>query len=235
MTYWAHSDPDGQAPEHPGSRWQRLSEHLQQVANLSRRLAASAAPGFVHFHDLAEWCGLLHDYGKYTDCFQGMILGRGKGPCPHAMHGTVLAYDKLQAPHVASAIVGHHAGMPDLGELRDKAGKSRSDALELLKRAERDFPALSSFLGAAHPLEKIGKDRFDLLTRMLLSCLVDACGRSNSSLPRGSDTGCPSRCRSEYVPTFGGLRRQICHSYFRVIRSSIIMRSCPPLPIMKWR
>jgi hypothetical protein len=50
------------------------------MAGLSRRLAESAAPQFSHFHDLAEWSGLLHDYGKYTDCFQKMIRA-GTGKC----------------------------------------------------------------------------------------------------------------------------------------------------------
>jgi CRISPR-associated endonuclease/helicase Cas3 len=167
-------------PEAPGSEWQPLAEHLQNVASLARQLARSAAPENAHFHDLAEWCGLLHDYGKYTDGFQEMIR-TGKGKCPHAIHGAVMAYSGpalksigLSAPHIAAAIAGHHAGMPDLGHLRDKVNKKCDDAFALHERAANDLPRLGQLLANPPKLEKIGSGRFDLLTRMLLSCLVDA-------------------------------------------------------------
>ena len=178
--YWAHSDPCDLPPEAPGARWQPLAEHLRNTAKLSRRLAEFAAPPYTHFHDLAEWCGLLHDYGKYTDCFQEMIRGK-KRKCPHAIHGAAMAFGwqndpvGLRAPHIASAIAGHHAGMPDLGELRDKinANRTRADACALLERAASDLPEIGELFRNPPALEKI-RDRFDLLTRMLLSCLVDA-------------------------------------------------------------
>ncbi len=170
--FWAHSDRSGLPPDAPGSYWQPLAEHLQNVARLSRLLAEYAAPQYKHFHDLAEWCGLLHDYGKYSDCFQQMIR-TGKGKCPHAIHGAAMAF-QLRAPHVASAIAGHHAGMPDRDELADRINKNRADALALLQPSSRDLPALSHLLKQPPPnLENPGH-RFDLLTRMLLSCLVDA-------------------------------------------------------------
>ena len=140
---------------------------------LSRRLAACAAPEFPHFHDLAEWCGLLHDYGKYTDCFQNMIRGE-RAKCPHAIHGAVMAFTRLSAPHIAAAIAGHHAGMPDCGQLREKVDPKRTEALALLQRAALDLRAVGKLLESSPPkLENPGQ-RFDLLTRMLLSCLVDA-------------------------------------------------------------
>ncbi len=109
--FWAHSDRNGLGPEEPRAQWQLLAEHLRNVGELSKKLAQAAAPGYGHFHELAGWCGLLHDYGKYTDCFQKMILDK-TGKCPHAIHGAAMAMEKLKAPHVASAIAGHHAGMP---------------------------------------------------------------------------------------------------------------------------
>jgi CRISPR-associated endonuclease/helicase Cas3 len=162
-------------PHEEGANWQPLNEHLTNVAALARQLAQAAAPGFEHFHDLAERCGLLHDYGKYTDCFQDMILGRG-GKCPHAIHGAAMAWSQLGATHVAAAVAGHHAGMADIGgnELRDKVKKSLTDATALLERAAADIPSLGQLLkGPAPKLDNPG-DRFDLVTRMLLSCLVDA-------------------------------------------------------------
>ncbi len=173
MKFWAHSDRSGLAPDVAGSHWQPLAEHLRNVAGLSRRLAENVAPQHTHFHDLAEWCGLLHDYGKYTDCFQNMIRTE-TGKCPHAIHGAAMAFTRLSATHIASAIAGHHAGMPDCGQLRDKVTPKQTEAVALLERAAIDLPMLGRLLENAPPkLENLGQ-RFDLLTRMLLSCLVDA-------------------------------------------------------------
>lgn len=175
MKFWAHSDPSGLRPEAQGSKWQPLSEHLQNAARLARCLAQYAAPEYVHFHELAEWCGLLHDYGKFTDCFQNMILGVGKGPCPHSIHGAAMAYENLKAMHVASVIAGHHAGLPDLpGEFGKRMVNSKADAYDLLIRAKGDLPAIGKLLEGLPPKLEHPGARFDLLTRMLLSCLVDA-------------------------------------------------------------
>ena len=189
MAFWAHSDPAGLPPEAPGSHWQPLSEHLDNVANLARRLAELAAPADTHFHDLAEWSGLLHDYGKYTDCFQQMIR-TGKGKCPHAIYGAAMALagsagqpNDLRATHIASAIAGHHAGMPDIGVLREKVRESRAEALTLFERAGLDLPRIAKLLQPPSPSLENPCLRFDLLTRMLLSCLVDADRLDTSGRP----------------------------------------------------
>jgi CRISPR-associated endonuclease Cas3-HD len=156
--FWAHS----------GEVWQPLGEHLENVAGLARRLALLAAPRDAGFQQLAEWCGLLHDYGKYTNCFRGMIRGE-KLKCPHAIHGAAMAFFRLRAPHVASAIAGHHAGMPDLGVLRsEKAGKARKDADALLMRASADLPLIGRLLEGPTPMlddpglrQKISPSRLD--------------------------------------------------------------------------
>jgi len=119
MTFWAHSDSSGRPVDDPKATWQPLAQHLENVGKLARRLASRAAPEDVHFHDLAEWAGLLHDFGKYQDGFQKMIC-EGEGRCPHAIHGAAIAHagqhgaKGLKAVHIALAIAGHHAGMPDL-------------------------------------------------------------------------------------------------------------------------
>ncbi|MCU1335414.1 MAG: cas3 [Bryobacterales bacterium] len=173
MTFWAHSDRAGLSWDTPGSSWQPLAGHLRDVAKLARSLAECAAPQYKHFHELAERCGLLHDYGKYSDCFQRMIT-TGEGRCPHAIHGAVMAFHALGSPHIAAAIAGHHAGIPDLGECRDRINKSQDEAERLRDRAVVDSSEIAKLLSEPAPIiENMGR-KFELLTRMLLSCLVDA-------------------------------------------------------------
>jgi hypothetical protein len=53
MVYWAHSDPAGLAPDDPEARWQRLSEHLENVGAIAGRLADAARPGDQLFSALS--------------------------------------------------------------------------------------------------------------------------------------------------------------------------------------
>ncbi len=188
LTYWAHSDPDGLTPEDPNSKWQRLSTHLRNVGTLASRLAYEAAPLDHDFHSAAETAGLLHDLGKYTECFQQMIR-TGKGRCPHAAHGAYVAYQHGRID-ASFAIVGHHSGIPDIGgenswQSRLKNIQREADAIR--GNAGEDFPDLLPFaLRSAGPL--IPDLQFDLRTRLLFSCLVDAdrldtADRSSTSLP----------------------------------------------------
>lgn len=194
--YWAHSakgltaDPDSRVG------WQRLSVHLEAVAALSGELAASARPGDERFTTLARLGGLLHDYGKYTDCFQNM-LATGNGRCQHAIHGALLSYRGTDATgakpslsHVAAAIAGHHAGLPDFtGEGRTLQTRLndqgyRKEAAELLDRATHDCPGLRQAIETLPQMRLTGQQpeaaHLDLYTRMLCSCLVDA-DRLNSA------------------------------------------------------
>lgn len=185
MTYWAHSDPSGLPSSHPEARWQPLAEHLVNVSALARSLARHAAPDDEVFQDSAAECGLLHDFGKYTACFQKMINGGG-GRCQHAAHGATLAMigaspdgSPPQHSHVAFAIAGHHGGMPDPvgGEssLTERVKKFTGEARGLVSRAVEDCAELKALFG--RPLDPPDKEiagRFDLYTRMLFSCLVDA-------------------------------------------------------------
>jgi CRISPR-associated endonuclease/helicase Cas3 len=176
-TFWAHSDRSGLPEDAPEAQWQRLSEHLANTASLARRLASLTAPADFHFHDLAEIAGLLHDFGKYSDCFQRRIQ-TGQGRCPHAIHGAILALSTLKAQHIAQAIAGHHAGMPDptggTSSLRARVEKYQTEALSLRDRAIADSHALCRLLQNSAPAMKNAGHRYDLLTRMLFSCLVDA-------------------------------------------------------------
>jgi CRISPR-associated endonuclease/helicase Cas3 len=153
------------------------------VGKLARHLASRAAPDDAHFHDLAEWSGLLHDLGKYQDGFQQMIR-TGVGRCPHSIHGAAVAHagqdgaKGLRAAHIALAIAGHHAGMPDkVGDgssLQERVKTASGVAIQLIERAMGDSSEVRRLLESPAPRLEDLRERFDLFTRMLFSCLVDA-------------------------------------------------------------
>lgn len=185
MQFWAHSDRLGLPLSDPEAKWQLLAEHLCNVRQLARTLAFFTRPTDSHFQELAACCGLLHDFGKYSDQFQRMI-STGEGRCQHAVHGAaLLVSDEFQEPqnarpqHVSLAIAGHHAGLPNLsgGEasLKTKVEKYKSEARSLVERAKHDSELLRRFIQQPLPeLDRSIVPRFDLYTRMLFSCLVDA-------------------------------------------------------------
>lgn len=190
MTYWAHSDPRNLPPEHPEAHWQRLSDHLENVAALTGVLAAAARPNDAEFKRAAQLAGLLHDFGKYSDCFQDMIR-TGKGRCQHSAHGALIAYE-TKNPDVAFAIAGHHAGMPDptggTGTLEVRLKGVATEAASLKDRACADLPAIEPHFRLPHTPRAFSNTDFDLDTRILFSCLVDAdrldsAGRSRESSP----------------------------------------------------
>ena len=102
MKYLAHSPTEA----HPDG--QPLLTHLQNVS----ALAAEAAAKF-NAEATGAYCGLLHDVGKYSTAFQHHLNGDRK-PIDHSTAGACVANDHL-AFATAFAIMGHHAGLPDLG------------------------------------------------------------------------------------------------------------------------
>ncbi len=186
-SYWAHSKRNSDCGTDSREGWQLLSVHLEAVSHQARALAGTTRPMDGHFSDLASLAGLLHDFGKYTTCFQKM-LETGTGRCQHAIHGAMLAYfgadDPVQKPTlqtVASAIAGHHSGLADwVPGLQAKLGEKeyRRDIAEMLVRASADCRELGLLVQGLNAQKDIspgaGKARFDLYVRMLFSCLVDA-------------------------------------------------------------
>jgi len=185
-SYWAHSRPDSEPEQDSGTGWQLLSVHLKAVSLMARKLASATRPLDANFAELAAMAGLLHDFGKYSDCFQKM-LQTGKGRCQHAIHGAMLAYfgadvaaRKPGLNTVAAAIAGHHAGLADWADLPNKLCdlRYRHEVSEILARAFADCYELDGILpgleGQKEAAPGSGKARFDLVVRMLFSCLVDA-------------------------------------------------------------
>jgi CRISPR-associated endonuclease/helicase Cas3 len=164
-----------------------LSVHLEAVARIARELASAARPPDERLASLANLSGLLHDFGKYTDCFQQM-LRTGHGRCQHAIHGAMLAkFGTVNAPlkpglqTVAAVIAGHHAGLADWNtKLQEKMCERifRDETWSLVQRASTDCLELGRMVSGLDSQQDIPPDarkaRFDLFVRMLFSCLVDA-------------------------------------------------------------
>src|SRR5437016_2357357 len=109
MDYYAHTAtlPDGK-PDLNKNRWQSLSTHLSNVAQLAKTFAAPLGLAAE-----AKLAGLLHDFGKYAERFQARLSNAAIRGINHWAAGTVRAAS-LKAWTVAFAVDGHHTGMPAL-------------------------------------------------------------------------------------------------------------------------
>ncbi|MGH9631684.1 MAG: CRISPR-associated endonuclease Cas3'', partial [Bryobacteraceae bacterium] len=156
-----------------------MSSHLRSVAEIAEKLAREAAPARPSFHKAARASGLLHDVGKYSLDFQQLIRGVHSKRVVHANHGAALAY-RARALECAFAIAAHHAGLCDpKGDrscLIEKCEAFNSEVEALWASAMQDCPELVGCSGVGQTmLERTARGPgFDLRTRMLLSCLVDA-------------------------------------------------------------
>lgn len=156
---------------------QSIKEHLEGTAQLAEKFAQPFGCG--------EWgycCGMLHDIGKYSNMFQEYIRGK-QMKVDHSTAGAQLCAS-LRGMYslLAYCIAGHHAGLPDTGVNSDN-GNCRTLMGRLKKNIEdyaefkteiqipelKTLPFRSRYIG--------GEDSafvFQLLIRMLYSCLVDA-------------------------------------------------------------
>jgi CRISPR-associated endonuclease/helicase Cas3 len=162
--------PYAHTPNSAG-QWHELQAHLQATAELARAFAERFGAG-----ELAYYAGLWHDMGKFHPQFQAYLQACAQGkraqPHPHARYGA--AYAARHCPLLAFPIMGHHAGMPDLSDL-----KARLTQVADMPQAEQ--PALGAMPALAPPqvslphwLQQNDALQAELLTRMLFSCLVDA-------------------------------------------------------------
>ena len=150
--YWAHSAPHSAPDSDSRAGWQLLNVHLEAVARMAHDLASAARPIDRNLARLAHLSGLMHDFGKYSDCFQKMLL-TGQGRCQHAIHGAMLAYfgteeaaNKPRLNTVMAAIAGHHAGLSDWSDFSAKLTEElyRREARQIRARAIADCPELRS-------------------------------------------------------------------------------------------
>lgn len=176
MAYYAHSTSDTSK-----ANWQLLVDHLVAVGNLAEQAAQAFGCG-----QLAKAIGLLHDLGKYCAEFQKRLSGDPKS-VDHATWGAIQSLQKYgQFGHVlAYVIAGHHAGLAngiydDSGRITDlKARLSKENQLPNLADDWKTeilplLPALNDIQPALKPKKDVLNFQLMLLTRMLLSSLVDA-------------------------------------------------------------
>ena len=175
-----------------------LYNHLKKVSEMAGKFGAQ-----IDNKRAAELCGKLHDFGKYSESFKGVLEGK----CTHIDHafcGAAFLFCLLVEKMVSSgyravieAINGHHDGLIGYDYLEtylkhslleDKpvvcnGGKNAALAgQKQYKQASKaffnDFP---EFLLKDMKIEKVQKREeinesiYSMLhTRMLFSCLVDA-------------------------------------------------------------
>ena len=150
---------------------QTMREHSLGVSKLMREFALSES-----FADLYEFCGLIHDMGKYSDSFQKYIRGQGSR-IRHSIYGAILAKD-TSLIEIMFPVYGHHAGLPDkplmAGDIKAELNTNRTfyDAIYKYWRDENEkqfnVPDDEPFRSLPDILQK------ECFVRMLYSALIDA-------------------------------------------------------------
>ena len=150
---------------------QTIKEHSSGVGKFMREFALSES-----FAELYEFCGLIHDMGKYSNEFQRRISG-DNNRVRHSIYGAILAINQSMLD-VALPVYGHHSGLPNRPDmlLDIKVEMSTSKAIydEIIKRWKEEtdnqvkIPGDGLFRAIPDVLQK------ELFVRMLYSSLVDA-------------------------------------------------------------
>lgn len=174
--FYAHSTSEADR-----SNWHELKDHLEATASLAKSSGEALGIG-----PAAALAGLLHDLGKYSIDFQGVLNGSGK-KVDHSTAGAAVVLqaatgnDSAIAELIAYCIAGHHAGLPD------RHGESFATLTERLKGFSANVldPAWQTeiapvSIGLVPVFVRGWSDRerrafhFAFLGRMIFSCLVDA-------------------------------------------------------------
>lgn len=180
MPYYAHTaeDPEGNRLPESSGKWQPLSDHLRQVAELAARFAAPMGPEAAAEARLA---GLLHDLGKYAARFQARLRDPRIHGINHWAAGAAYAATHGQ-PLIAYPIDGHHTGLPTLHSLRQTVQKFANppDRHQLTACDEDLNELIQRYLADGLPplpvVPVTRRDNFSsaLRARFLLSALTDA-------------------------------------------------------------
>ena len=175
---------------------QPLLDHLHGVAEMAQSYAERITD-YPELGEIGYLLGLLHDLGKYQEGFQRYIRQQsGLDPTlngwrtPHSPAGARYAYDLKQVGgnqqliKILSLCIGaHHRGLYDDSEWRGQVVRSsdtKRAVANLVKGLKLEASQLEELLHKAS-LDKVAtvwneldEDDYQLLVRMLFSCLVDA-------------------------------------------------------------
>ena len=175
---------------------QPLLDHLHGVAEMAQSYAERITD-YPELGEIGYLLGLLHDLGKYQAGFQRYIRQQsGLDPTlsgwrtPHSPAGARYAYDLTQEGgnqqllKILSLCIGaHHRGLYDDSEWRGQVVEPRDTeraVADLVRGLQPEASQLEELLHKAS-LDKVAtvwneldEDDYQLLVRMLFSCLVDA-------------------------------------------------------------
>lgn len=178
--YYAHS-LTGEPPE----KWQKLEDHLRQVAVLAEQFAS-----VFHAGDWGWNAGWLHDVGKATNAFQSYLHQQNDlddggydadgSVSNHASAGAAFAQDRMHIPGkiLAYILAGHHAGLPDW-----YSAETGNAALSIrLEEGRHNLTFIEGFVASiqdklrplSRPPAYVKPENAHFWIRMLFSCLVDA-------------------------------------------------------------
>jgi CRISPR-associated helicase Cas3/CRISPR-associated endonuclease Cas3-HD len=161
--------------------------HLLKTSHLAQQFGAE-----IHKADEARLCGLLHDFGKYSQRFQNVLKGTASG-VDHAIGGAAFLYglsrNKATFCAAVEAIYGHHDGLVSFTQLKsdlqdslagpvschsgkEAALSGKAEYTQAMQAFARDFPDFT--LPSLPDVSPEGPVETMLHTRLLFSCLVDA-------------------------------------------------------------
>ncbi|WP_311566980.1 CRISPR-associated helicase Cas3' [Porphyromonas uenonis] len=175
---------------------QPLLDHLHGVAELAQNYAERITD-YPELGEIGYLLGLLHDLGKYQAGFQRYIRQEsGLDPTlngwrtPHSPAGARYAYDLKQVGgnqqllKILSLCIGaHHRGLYNDSEWRGQVVSSsdtKRAVANLVKGLQPEASQLEELLHkasldkAAAVWDELNEKNYQLLVRMLFSCLVDA-------------------------------------------------------------
>lgn len=150
---------------------QTMKEHSIGVAGFMKEFALSDT-----FADLYEFCGLIHDIGKYSNEFQRYIAG-GDIHVNHSIYGAMFAQDN-SLMEIAFPVFGHHAGLPDNQKMRQTIMAEYNNASvrynDILNTWKSDCAESNHLLNDKEFWRLSDILQQELFVRMLFSSLVDA-------------------------------------------------------------
>lgn len=171
--YYAHT-------ENADGEWEKLELHLKKTAKLTKGYADAFGE-----ENAGYWLGILHDAGKASILFQGVLNGKEHN-VDHATAGAAIIYKMSHL--LARVIYAHHDGLEwhikdELEESCKKTGSQGNNGRFAVSGAEQYAELLKyikPLFSGKPPNLMDNKDSYYknlsemLHTRMLLSCLCDA-------------------------------------------------------------